>query len=105
MPSVGHPGRADIQSFVIGHTPAGDLPLLTMEKDDVLGYLPFADIGHEPRSASVLASKDLKLCPLDRRALQKEYDRLSGTFRNMIYCLASSIFVTTKRVYQLHEGR
>lgn len=93
------------QGYVIGHTPRGDLPLLTIVKDDVLGYLPFADIGHEPRSASVLASKDLKLCPLDPRAIQKEYDRLSGTFRNMIYYIAACIFVTTKRVYQLHEGK
>jgi hypothetical protein len=63
------------------------------------------DMYHEPRSALVLGSKDLKVNKLDMESLQKEYEQLSGTFRNMIYNACACIFVTTKLAYRLHEGK
>lgn len=93
------------KAYVIGQTRKGYLPLLTLEKDEFFGYMPFMDMYHEPRSALVLASKDLKVNRLDMESLQKEYEQLSGTFRNMIYTICACIFMTTKLVYHLHEGK
>jgi hypothetical protein len=91
------------ETYVIGKTKKGYLPLLTLEKDEVFGYMPFADMGHEPRSALVLASKDLKVHRLNTESLQQEYEHLSGTFKNMIYNACTCTLLTTKLAYQLHE--
>jgi hypothetical protein len=91
------------ETYVIGQTQKGYLPLLTLEKDEVFGYTPFADMGHEPRSALVLASKDLKVHKLNTESIQKEYEQLSGTFRNMIYNACTCTFLTTKLAYHLYE--
>jgi len=91
------------ETYVIGQTQKGYLPLLTLEKDEVFGYMPFTDMGHEPRSALVLASKDLKVHRLNTESLQKEYEHLSGTFRNMIYNACTCTFLTTKLAYHLYE--
>jgi CRP-like cAMP-binding protein len=91
------------ETYVVGQTQKGYLPLLTLEKDEVFGYMPFADMGHEPRSALVLASKDLKAHKLDTESIQKEYETLSGTFRNMIYNSCMCTLLTTKMAYHLHE--
>ena len=91
------------ETYVIGQTQKGYLPLLTLEKDEVFGYTPFADMGHEPRSALVLASKDLKVHKLNTESIQKEYEQLSWTFRNMIYNACTCTFLTTKLAYHLYE--
>jgi len=91
------------ETYVVGQTQKVYLPLLTLEKDEVFGYTPFADMGHEPRSALVLASKDLEVHKLDSESLQKEYEHLSGTFRNIIYHACTCIFRTTKLAYHLYE--
>jgi hypothetical protein len=90
--------------YVIGASKRGNLPLLTLRKEDVFGYVPFLDMGHEPRSASILASPDVQVSKMDTGTMQSEYDNLSGTFRNMIYNVGTFIFMTTKRAYQLHEA-
>ena len=91
------------ETYVIGQSQKGYLPLLTLEKDEVFGYTPFADMGHEPRSALILASKDFKAHKLNTESIQKEYENLSGTFRNMIYNSCMCTFLTTKMAYHLHE--
>jgi CRP-like cAMP-binding protein len=91
------------ETYVIGQTKKGYLPLLTLEKDEIFGYMPFADMGHEPRSAMVLASKDLKVHKLNTESIQKEYEHLSGTFRNMIDNECTCTFLTTKLAYHLYE--
>ena len=93
------------EAYVIGQTPKGPLPLVTLEKNDVFGYIPFTDMGHEPRSSSVFASKDLKVNRLDTAHFQKEYDQLSDTIKNMIYVTCTCIFSTTKLASTLHEKR
>jgi hypothetical protein len=88
---------------IIGQGPNGDLPLLPLNKDDVFGNIPFLDFGHEPRSASVLGSNDLKVDKLDIQGLQAEYSRLSHTFRNLIYNMGTYIYMTTDLIYRLHN--
>ena len=93
------------EAYMIGQTRKGDLPVLTLKKNDIFGYLPFIDMGHEPLSASIIASKDLKVENLDLPGLQKEYDNLSATFRNLIFNMATCISVTTRLAYQWHERK
>jgi len=88
---------AEGESYLIGRTSKGPLPLLTLRKDDVFGNVSFIDLGHEPHCASFLGSKDLKLNRLDTDSLRKEYDQLSGTFRNLIDNMGSCISRTTRR--------
>jgi CRP-like cAMP-binding protein len=90
-------------AYLIGKTQHGDFPLFTLEKEDVIGPLPFLDIGHEPEFAFVAASNDLKLKKLDTGNLQAEYDTLSGLFRSFIYNICACISLTTRVAYHLHS--
>ena len=91
------------EAYVIGQAPKGDIPLMTLKKNDVFGYLPFMDIGHEPRFASVFASKELQTDKLDMENLRKEYDKLSGTLKNLIYNVGSCIATTTGLAFNLTD--
>ncbi|UCF55715.1 MAG: cyclic nucleotide-binding domain-containing protein, partial [Deltaproteobacteria bacterium] len=93
------------ETCVVGKSKRGPLALVTLKKEDVFGNLPFLDIGQEPRSASVMASKDLKVNKLDVESMQKEYENLSGTFRNLIFNASTCIFMATRMAYELHEKR
>jgi len=88
-------GKADI----IGQKHKADLPLISLDKQDVFGNIPFMDFGHEPRSASVMVSKDFDAVKLDSEGLMEEYNSLSCTFRNLIFNMCSNLFMTTKLVY------
>jgi len=92
------------ETYVVGQTPKGDIPLLTLKKDDIFGYLSFLDIGHEPRFASIFGSKDVQVSKLDMEILQKDYDQLSTTFKNLIYNVGSCISATTGLVCHLSDG-
>ncbi len=83
------------QAWVGRETDDGLVPLVHLQKGDFLGYLPFLDMGHEPFSAAVFASPDLKLTTLDLDQFQKEYDSLSQTMKNVLEHLATCISVTT----------
>ncbi len=91
------------ESHVIRQTAKGYLTLLTLERTDVFGYLPFADVGHEPRRASVIATKDLKVSKIDTNSLQKEFNQLSVTLKRLIESVTTSISVTTSLACHLHE--
>jgi CRP-like cAMP-binding protein len=91
------------EACVVGQSKKGHMPLLTLKKDDVFGNFPFLQMGHETRSASVMATQDLKVSKLDVDAIEKEYENLSGTFRNLIFNASTCVFSTTKRVYRHHE--
>jgi len=90
-------GSADI----VGKGPTGNFNLLSLQKDDVFGKIPFLDFGHEPGSASVMVSNSIKADTLDAGALQEEYDNLSHTFKNFIFNTGTNISMTTKLVYHL----
>ena len=92
-------GTADI----MGKGPQGDVHLLTLGRDDVFGKIPFMAFGHEPLAATVATSKDFEAEMLDSRALQKEYEKLSHTFRNFVFSSATNISMTTRLFYQLLE--
>lgn len=77
------------------------LSLLTLKKGDVFGHIPFLDTGQEPRCASVLGSKDLKVNKLDPEGLKKEYDQLSGAFRSFIEGILTCISITTRLAFHL----
>jgi CRP-like cAMP-binding protein len=84
------------EAVVVKTNSKGSLPLLTLGKGDFFGYVPFWEIGHEPRSASVYGSKDLKANKLKLEKLQIEYDNLSGTFKNLIDNVSSYISLSTR---------
>jgi len=90
-------GTADI----IGKSPDGDVKLLSLGCDDVLGKIPFMAFGHEPVSAAVMTSEDFEADTVDSQELQKEYDSLSPTFKNFVISSATNISMTTKLFYQL----
>jgi CRP-like cAMP-binding protein len=95
----------DGETCVVGQTKKGYLALLTLGKNDVFGHVPFMDMGHEPRSALVMASKDLEVNKLDTDNLQGEYDNLSETFKNLILNTTTCVFMTTRMAYYLHEKK
>ena len=84
------------EAMVVKTNAKGSLPILKLGKGDFFGYAPFWEIGHEPRSASVYGSKDLKANKLKLEKLQVEYDDLSGTFKNLIDNVSSYISLSTK---------
>lgn len=93
----------DGESCVVGHSKKSHIPLFTLTEKDVFGYVPFIDIGHEPRFASVMASKDLHVNKLDIESLKKEFDNLSDTLKNLIIYTSTCIYTTTRVAYYLHE--
>jgi CRP-like cAMP-binding protein len=92
-------------AYVIDQTEKGDFPIITLEKEDIFGNIPFQDMIHEPRSASVLASNDLKTRDLDVESLQKEYENLSNMFRSFIYNICTCISLTTRVAHNLYTGK
>jgi len=93
------------QAYVMGKTAKGVLPLLTLEKDDVFGNLPFMDMGQEPRNASVAGTPSLKTITLDAEELHTSYDHLSQTFKGMIFNICTCVSITTKLVYLFSRGK
>jgi len=83
------------QAYIAREIDAGVVPIACLQKGDYFGHIPFLDLGHEPYSASVFASPDLKLSPVDSQELQKEHDKLSSTLKNILTHLSTSISVTT----------
>ena len=83
------------QAYIVRETSAGLIPVVCLQEDDYFGYIPFLDLGHEPYSASVFASQDLKLSAVDPADLKREHDKLSSTLKNILSHLASCISVTT----------
>lgn len=82
-------------AYIARETDAGVIPIACLQEDDYLGYIPFLDLGHEPYSASIFASQDLKLSTIDPAELKREHSKLSSTLKNILSHLASCISVTT----------
>jgi len=83
------------EAYIARETDAGVVPITCLQKGDYFGHMPFLDLGHEPYSASVFASPNLKLNAMDPQELQKEHDKLSSTLKNILAHLSTSISVTT----------
>ena len=87
---------------VLRHTKDGDVLLAHLKEGDVMGYIPFLDIGHEPHSCAAYGSKDLEVRALDLDKLQREYDQISPTFKNIIEFTASCTSVATLMACKSH---
>lgn len=93
------------RAYVIGKTPTGSLPLLELERDDFFGSVPFMDMGQEPRSAAVVAQKDLKVQKLNVAELRSAHEQLSMAFKGMISNVCMCIGYTTKLAYFLSQRK
>ena len=91
------------EAYIARETDAGVVPIACLQKDDYFGNFPFLDLGHEPYSASIFASADLKLSTMDPQELQKEHDKLSSTLKNILAHLSTSISVTTLIACDLYK--
>lgn len=85
-------------AHIVRKTEDGQVLLARLEENDFIGKIPFLNMGHEPYSASVYASEELKLKPLNMEELQKEYESLSTTVKNMIENNASIISALTMKL-------
>ncbi len=83
------------EAFIAREADNDFTPLTCLKEGNYFGAIPFIDMGHEPHSAGVFASPDLKLSAADSQALQAEYDKISSTLKNIIQHLATCISVTT----------
>jgi CRP-like cAMP-binding protein len=83
------------EAYIVRETDQGPVPLLCLREGDFLGNIPFWDIGHEPYSASVFASQDLKLVAADLDGLRKEHKGLPSTLKNILAYQATCISVTS----------
>lgn len=93
-------GKADI----IGERHRDNHPLISLDKNDVFGSIPFMDFGHEPGSASVVVSKDFDAIKLDREGIMEEYNSLSSTFKNLIFNMCTNLYMTTRLVYGFNDN-
>ena len=87
---------AEGETYVVDRTPNGDVHIITLERNDVFGNIPFIKMGQEPGRAAILASGDLKVQKLDTEKLKREYERLSPTLRNLFDDVASCLSKTTR---------
>jgi CRP-like cAMP-binding protein len=90
---------AEGKAYVIRKTPKGHLPLLELEEEDFFGFLSFMDMGQEPRSASVVALRDLSVRKLNTAELQAAHSGLSMAFKGMIFNVCTCISYTTKLAF------
>lgn len=85
------------EAAVVRNTPKGNIPLARLEAGDMFGPIPFLGLGHEPDSASVFGSADLKVSRVEMDDLQGEYDALPTTWKNFMANLATCIAATTQK--------
>jgi hypothetical protein len=83
------------EAYLFGREAKSDKLLFMLEKDDVLGKLPFYDIGQEPHCATVIASKDFETQKINTDNIMKEYTRLPRVLRNMINNVSTCVAKTT----------
>ena len=93
------------EAVIARQTQNGYMPLAQLKKGDFFGRIPFLDMGHEPYSAAVFSSKDLKLAAVDAAKLQSEHEGLSSTIKNIIEHLATSVSVSTLVTSDYHKGK
>jgi CRP-like cAMP-binding protein len=87
-------GRASI----IQNTSNGPIVLCHLYKGDFFGHVPFLHLGQESEGACVYGSENIKVARIKTVSLQKEYNRLSTTFKNIVDNMATCISVTTDMV-------
>ena len=91
------------ETFIVRETENVHTPLLRLQEGDYFGNIPFIDMGHEPHSASVYGSPDLKLSAVDSQTPVEEHDKISSTLKNIIQHLSTCISVTTLVAGDFHK--
>lgn len=107
------PGKNDDRVFLITEgratvarqTEDGMVPLIRLGKGDFIGHIPFLEMGLEPNFAMVLGNSALKVVPLDFKTLQKEFNALSPTFKNIVENLSTSIMATARITCSMEKDR
>ena len=84
------------ETYIVSSTSEGQLPLIRLEKRDVIGHSPFITIDQDQSTQLVLASKHLKVDRLDTEVLEFEYNQLSNTFRNLIRNVGDCVSATKR---------
>ncbi len=86
------------RAAVVRRTDKGPVVLCHLYKGDFFGDLPFLHLGHEPDHASIYGSENIKISKVETESLQREYNRLSTTFKNIVDNMATCISVTADAV-------
>jgi CRP-like cAMP-binding protein len=87
------------RALIVRRMNGGYLELCLLEPNDLIGYIPFLNISHEPHSALVYVSPEFECKPIDLMGVRKEYGRMSQTFKNLIKHTTTAISVTTGRLF------
>ena len=87
-------GRAS----VVRNTENGPVLLCNLFKGDFFGDVPFLHMGHEPEGAAIYGSENIKIAKIEAVSLQKEYNRLSTTFKNIVDNMATCMAVTADMI-------
>ena len=85
-------GRASI----VRQTQHGQVLLCHLYKGDYFGKFPFLQLNQEPEGATVYGSENIQIAKVQSVSLEKEYTRLSTTFKNIVDNLATSISITSE---------
>lgn len=85
------------EAYIVKKIDQGMIYLMTLDKGDYIGNIPFFNIDHEPSSAFVFVSHDLKLGILDMSKMDQEYKKLSMTIKNIIEYTTVCISTTTSK--------
>ncbi|MBT3312500.1 MAG: cyclic nucleotide-binding domain-containing protein [Desulfobacterales bacterium] len=91
------------QAYVVRKTKKGSIVLSELEKGDFIGHLPFANIGHEPNSASIYISEDTEVEPVDLDELQNQYFSLTATLKDMTDNFVTFLSATTTITCDLYN--
>ena len=83
-------GRAS----VLRMTENGPAVLCHLYKGDFFGNVQFLHLGQEPEGAAIYGSENIKITKIEAVSLQREYNRLSTTFKNIVDNMATCISVT-----------
>jgi CRP-like cAMP-binding protein len=95
----------DGEAIIARQSDNGFVPLVQLKKGDYFGKIPFLDMGHEPYSAAVFSSENLKLAAVDTDKLKSEHEGLSSTLKNIIEHMATSVSVTTVVTCDYKKGQ
>ncbi len=80
---------------IVRKTKKGVRPFFLLGKGDLVGHVPFVNIGHEPHNAIVLGTEDCQLKPVDVEALTQEHQSVSSMIRGILDHIATCLSVTT----------
>lgn len=93
------------EASIVRKTDHGSLLLANLDEGDIIGNIPFLNIGHEPHSASVFVGEDFEGVEIPADDLQEEHARLSPTLRNIIEHVAICVSVTTSVLSELDKKK